>query len=495
MWLGLTAISVCLAALEASVNWSGMTVTLQGRPLGFTLYPPVTIAASLTFWLGPTYGATTAYVSTLVSGLVGGLAPTRAALFALGTPAEVLLLWFLALMLRVRPALREYRDWWRFGAAALIAATASSLDIMLYNEAHRLPIPAGQRLWEGWIFGDLVQLCLVVAPLLWLAWEPAHRRALARLGTPQRDLSAVNTVLLLAFVWSTLAGLALLGLRLLVRAMEIGDGSIPIESVMLAPRIREMETFLIVLVGALLLSTMALTAALAGRGERSTALSLSDDLTGAFNRRAFRGLFDREEERSRVLGRPLSLIYFNIDHFKTINDRFGHATGDRVLADVVSKARAVLPAHDLLFRWGGDEFIILLPHTTGPEAEVIAEALRAHVAARVSAGEGRPGVTLSIGLSITQPGDSRDTDLIRSADAAVYRAKALGRNRVVTASHLATADGLTRAPVSATAAPASTEDVWEQTATPARPQEPPPSVDTASRLPRSPHPSRRVQPS
>lgn len=442
MWLGLTALSIGLAALEASANWSGIPLALGARPLGFTVYPPVTIAAWLTFWLGPTYGAATAYVSTLVSGLAGGLAPTRAALFALGTPAEVLLLWFLALMLRVRPALRAYRDWWRFGAAAMIAATASSLDIMLYNEAHRLPIPEGQRLWEGWIFGDLAQLCLVVAPLLWLGWAPAHRVALARLGAPRRELSAVNTVLLLAFVWVTLAGLALLGLRLLARAVEGGDGSISIEGAMLVPRIREMETFLVVLVGALLLSTMALTAALAGRGERSTALSLRDDLTGAFNRRAFRGIFDREEERSRVLGRPLSLIYFDIDHFKMINDRFGHATGDRVLAQVASAVRALLPAHDLLFRWGGDEFVVLLPHTTAPEAEAIAEDLRAHVASQVSAGEGRPGITLSIGLSSTQPGEASDTDLIRSADVAVYRAKSLGRNRVVTVTPLATAEGL-----------------------------------------------------
>lgn len=441
-WLGMTAISVGLAALEASVNWSGMPISFQGRPLGFTVYPPVTIAAWLTFWLGPTYGATTAYVSTLVSGLVGGLAADRAALFALGTPAEVLLLWFLALMLGVRPGLREYRDWWRFGAAAMIAATASSLDIMLYNEAHRLPLPDGQRLWEGWIFGDLAQLCVVVAPLLWLGWERAHRLALVCLGAPRRELSAVNTVLLLAFVWVTLAGLALLGLRLLARAMEIGDGSVSVDAALLAPRIRAMETFLVVLVGALLLSTMALTAALAGRGERSTALSLRDDLTGAFNRRAFRGLFDREEERSRVLGRPLCLIYFDIDHFKTINDSFGHVAGDRVLTQVATEARALLRAHDLLFRWGGDEFLVLLPHTTGPEAEVIAEELRASVAAHVSAADGRPGITLSIGLSITQPGQASDTDLIRSADIAVYRAKSLGRNRVVTATHLATAEGL-----------------------------------------------------
>lgn len=435
-WLGLTALSVGLAVLEARLNWSGMSlVDIRGRPLGFTFYPPVTIAALLAFWLGPTYGATTAYVSTLASGLVGGLAPARAALFALGTPAEVLLLWFLALMLHVRPNLREYRDWWRFAAAAMLAATASSLDIMLYNEALRLPIAEGQRLWEGWIFGDLAQLCLLVAPALWIGWERAHRAALRRIGAPQRELSAVKTVLLLGFVWATLAGLALLGLRLLARALEVGDRSTPIDSAGLIPRIGEMETFLIVLVGALLLSTMALTAALAGRGEQSHALSLRDDLTGAFNRRAFRGLFDREEERSRILGRQLSLIYFDVDHFKAINDSLGHAAGDRVLVRVTADVRGLLRPQDLLFRWGGDEFVVLLPHTTTPEAALVAEQLRARVAAHPSADASEPCVTLSVGVSSAQPGETSDVELVRSADAAVYRAKSLGRNRVVTAGH------------------------------------------------------------
>lgn len=436
-WLGMTLLSIGLAFLEARLNWSGMTVTIGGRPLGFTVYPPVTIAAVLAFWLGPGFGATTAYLSTLVSGLAGGLALERAALFALGTPAELLLMWFLALMLRVRPGLREYRDWWRFCAAAMIAATASSLDIMLYNEAHRLPIADGQRLWEGWIFGDLAQLCLLVGPALWFGWERASHSAVARIGAPRRDLSAVKTVLLLGFVWVTLAGLALLGMRLLTRALALPDEVRTINGALLMPRISEMETFLVVLVGALLLSTMALTAALAGRGEQTEALSLRDDLTGAFNRRAFHGLYEREEERSRAIGLPLSLIYFDLDHFKAVNDEHGHAAGDRVLVSVTDEARALLRAQDLLFRWGGDEFVILLSHTPRADAEQLAEQLRASVAANVGI-PGHGGMTMSVGVTSAMPGAVSDADLVRSADAAVYRAKSLGRNRVVAAAAAST---------------------------------------------------------
>lgn len=432
-WLVLTAVSVALALLEAIFDWSGMPFTLGGRTLGVSLYPPVAISALIAFWLGPTYGATTAYVSTLASGLAGGLDPARAALFALGTPAEVLLLWFLAMMLRVRPTMAAYRDWWRFSAAAVIAATASSLDIMLYNEAHRLGIAEGERLWEGWIFGDVAQLCLVVAPVLWLTWERVHKSAVARIGTPQRELSALNTVLLLGFVWATLAGLALLGLRLLTRALDIPEDAVTVNGELLLPRLGEMQIFLVVLVSALLLSTMALTAALAGSGEQSVALSLRDDLTGVFNRRAFLGFFEREEERSRIVGRPISLICFDLDRFKTINDEQGHAEGDRVLMAVSAEAQGVLRPQDLLFRWGGDEFVILLSHTEHEEARQIAEQLRTRVETRVRV-PGRTGleaVTMSVGVATGQPGQTSDVDLVKAADAAVYRAKSAGRNRVV----------------------------------------------------------------
>ena len=202
---------------------------------------------------------------------------------------------------------------------------------------------------------------------------------------------------------------------------------------LLLPRLGEMQVFLVVLVSALLLSTMALTAALAGSGEQSVALSLRDDLTGVFNRRAFMGFFEREEERSRIVGREISLICFDLDRFKTINDEQGHAEGDRALMSVSAEAQGVLRPQDLLFRWGGDEFVILLSHTGHDEARQIAEQLRARVETRVRV-PGRTGleaVTMSVGVATGQPGQMSGDDLVKAADAAVYRAKSAGRNRVV----------------------------------------------------------------
>lgn len=416
------------------MGWSGIPIQVGSVTLGFSFYPPVAIAALIAFWLGPGFGAITAYVSTFASGIVGGLSFTRAALFALGTPAEILLLWFFSVVLRLRPNLAGWRDWWRYLAAALIAATASSVDIMLYNEAHRVELQEGQRLWLGWILGDVAQLALIVGPLLVWLWQEGHAWAFVRLASsPRHELSTGRTVLLLAFVWMTLGGLAFAGVRLLNRALDIPGYALTPSGELLALRLREMGLFVFVFAGALLVSTMALTAALAGAGERNLERSLRDELTGTFNRRAFARFFAREAERCSSLGLPMSLAYFDADRFKKINDQFGHAVGDSVLVSMTRQAQKVLRPQDLLFRFGGEEFVILLSHTSREGAVAIAEQLRADIERNVAT-PGKFGpepVTVSIGVASVSPPDLSQDRLLEAADRALYRAKAGGRNRVV----------------------------------------------------------------
>ena len=161
--------------------------------------------------------------------------------------------------------------------------------------------------------------------------------------------------------------------------------------------------------------------------ERLLALSLTDALTGAFNRRHMDASFDDVIERHRRTSAPASVLLLDIDHFKRVNDSFGHEAGDRVLraiATLVQKRRRKL---DLLFRMGGEEFVLLLPDTRSTEALAVAEQLRAAIArARILDGE---TVTVSIGVSELHAGDTAGAWMQR-ADAALYRAKAAGRNRV-----------------------------------------------------------------
>ena len=156
--------------------------------------------------------------------------------------------------------------------------------------------------------------------------------------------------------------------------------------------------------------------------------ALVDPLTGVFNRRHMERCLSDAIERLRRNSAPTSLLLIDVDRFKSINDQYGHATGDSVLKGIVSLIQKRLRKLDLLFRIGGEEFMLLLPDTQEAAAAVVAEELRASTAeSRLL--EEYP-VTLSIGVAELRPGESPDS-WIKHADDALYAAKKAGRNRVV----------------------------------------------------------------
>lgn len=162
---------------------------------------------------------------------------------------------------------------------------------------------------------------------------------------------------------------------------------------------------------------------------------LTDPLTGIANRRFFERRLQEETERSARTRRPLACLLADIDHFKSINDRFGHQAGDFVLQNVADALAALLRASDVLARYGGEEFVLLLPDTDEDHAAAIAERLRERVAGLEFSFEGRrAAVTLSLGVACLAGPPRDDTEsslwLVQRADAALYRAKAAGRNRV-----------------------------------------------------------------
>jgi diguanylate cyclase (GGDEF)-like protein len=156
-------------------------------------------------------------------------------------------------------------------------------------------------------------------------------------------------------------------------------------------------------------------------------LAVKDELTELFNYRHFQAQLRAEVQRCQRYERPLSLIVFDADHFKGINDTLGHAEGDRVLAGIARVLRTSVRATDTAFRYGGEEFAVLLPETHGSQALGVAERARQEVE---SAGllKERP-VTVSAGVAELRPSDQGD-DLLRRADSSLYAAKRGGRNRV-----------------------------------------------------------------
>jgi diguanylate cyclase (GGDEF)-like protein len=165
------------------------------------------------------------------------------------------------------------------------------------------------------------------------------------------------------------------------------------------------------------------------RAREATLLASTDELTGIANRRAFMGQLDREIAGAAEFGWPLAVAMFDVDHFKTVNDRYGHAVGDRVLQLIAARAAAVVRGGDLVGRLGGEEFGILMPGASMEEAALVAERVREAMEAARELDESLPGVTISIGIANRETQASA-VELLGAADVALYAAKVEGRNRV-----------------------------------------------------------------
>ena len=169
--------------------------------------------------------------------------------------------------------------------------------------------------------------------------------------------------------------------------------------------------------------------------DHSLELAVTDQLTGLHNRRYMVGQLDALVTRAAKGGASVACLMLDIDHFKKINDSFGHDIGDEVLREFAARLASNVRAVDLPCRYGGEEFVVIMPDTVAADAERIADRIRRHVAGspfRVDGGTELLTVTISIGVAATAGEADRPELLLKRADEAVYEAKAAGRNRVIT---------------------------------------------------------------
>lgn len=200
--------------------------------------------------------------------------------------------------------------------------------------------------------------------------------------------------------------------------------------------------------------------------------SLVDPLTGCATRAEGLRRFEAELRRAERARTSLAVLMLDLDHFKTVNDRFGHGTGDAVLSAIGDMLLKTLRASDVRCRWGGEEFLLVMTESNPERARRACEALRLRIAnTPVRAGGRSVQITVSIGVTLTRPGELDVQKLLARADAALYRAKNLGRNRVeLSASDLdgdysaAAADDPVPRPV-----PIHGSAVWTDRRDPARP--------------------------
>ena len=170
--------------------------------------------------------------------------------------------------------------------------------------------------------------------------------------------------------------------------------------------------------------------------QASLEMAVTDQLTGLYNRRYLASHMSAMFDRAQWTGRPLSVMIIDIDHFKNINDNYGHDVGDRVIQQFASRISNAVRGIDLACRYGGEEFLIAMPDTEMGFATVVAERLRQEIAVdkfTTDNASGELGITISIGIASTENGPESDTaqKLIKRADEALYIAKTGGRNRVI----------------------------------------------------------------
>jgi diguanylate cyclase len=427
-------VAVATGILNVTWDWNGIPLHVGGFELAVTVYPPFVLSLLSAVWLGPTWGLVPAYAANLVGALVSGLSPLGAVLFALAGALEVLIFWGSMVTLNINPDLRRARDLLRFGLVTLVAPTTASLAVVIWNAEQHLGLAESHRIWRGWVIGDVLQAVLVVAPLL--RWAGPHVRPWIDrqfAAPPHYEVTYTRAALLAVVTFAVIGALVFFGIYRLQDSLDIDPGTRAASGELLLPRLHDVQLLLGVLVAALTLATGAYTNVLARMGERQRGLSRRESLTGCFNRRAFYELFPREVERARRLGQGVSLVFLDVDHFKSVNDRLGHEAGDHVLQQLAARLRGIIRETDLLFRWGGEEFVVLLPHTPPGEAPALGERIRSAVAERpFAAGETeRPvSVTVSVGVAGGSGVAGGADALIARADAACYRAKAAGRNRV-----------------------------------------------------------------
>jgi diguanylate cyclase (GGDEF)-like protein len=166
-------------------------------------------------------------------------------------------------------------------------------------------------------------------------------------------------------------------------------------------------------------------------------MATTDGLTGLLNHRTFQGRLDEHLQAAQRYGRKLSLIICDIDHFKSVNDTYGHPVGDQVLRGVAGVLAREARTTDLVARYGGEEFAVVMPETDAAGGLVIAERIRERIAQQVTAtSQGPLKVTMSLGVATSPEDGQKKAELIERADACLYFAKRHGRNQCVAAAKL-----------------------------------------------------------
>jgi diguanylate cyclase (GGDEF)-like protein len=340
--------------------------------------------------------------------------------------------------------------------SAFISATIGVSSLLL---GQAIVVSSYYPTWSAWWVGDMISI-LILTPFLlaWSTWPDTKvsGKHMAEIGILTAFVLAVGLIVFLRLlqtdqgnypmtylvfpplIWTALrfgprgAISAIFALAILAIVGTI-QGLASFSAGSLSERLFLLQSFM----GIVAVTTLILAAVMAERREleqrkqeRMLALATIDPLTELPNHRALLAQVDQELERAQRYERACTLLFLDLDHFKALNDGYGHVTGDAVLCEFASLIRAQLRRMDVVGRWGGEEFVAILPEMRADEALALAEAVRAAVAAHIFIVGGGVHLTCSIGMASYPTHAQEREGLLTAADHAMYGAKRFGRNQV-----------------------------------------------------------------
>jgi diguanylate cyclase (GGDEF)-like protein len=449
LWLLSLAASIALGLATVILHWSGLPVRLGGIELYVTVYPPPVICMLWTLTCGWWWGAVPGYLATLMLALYSGMPPGWTLLFSAANPLGFAVV---ALGYRAIPISRHLHNPGSvlfYLQLAFVGAIFSSSGALVWCYTNRIGSTALLPIWQGWWLGAFLQSVVIVAPLLAVLWphierwQSARRYLLVKPGAdPRRSV--------LRLLGCVSGGVLLYGyatLQLADRLLLAQSAGIPPGLAAVMAVVRD-TTWAFYWVMALIVAFIAffgyqmfvhwqsltnqLLDELRVANQRLYTLAGTDSLTGLHNRRVADERIAAEWQRARRLGHGAALLMIDIDHFKCINDSHGHPVGDEAIRMLAAEIRAMTRDIDSACRYGGEEFLIILPQVDAEGAHAFAERLRLRVAELpVACAGGTLHITISLGIALFDAAEQTHQRWIERSDHALYQAKRDGRNRVV----------------------------------------------------------------
>ncbi|WP_374318615.1 diguanylate cyclase [Aquabacterium sp.] len=445
-WLGSLVLSVYLGVLATQQYWVALPLQFGGAEVRITLYPPLLLNLLWTLTFGWVWGAVPAYAATLAIGLSSGMPWAWAALFACADPLG---LGVAALGYQVNERGRRFRSWSAplyFVMLVFVSSIYSASGALIWAYVGQVDSSTLLSVWQGWWLGDVIQSSLFVGPVLWLVWPRVARwqlRHAAVLSSSRPDM--VQSVLkLLAMVT---VGVLIYGATTLWLANAQLQGETPNDLMPRPDRVNVLSqtawvfywTFaLIILFNALFCYrlfansrkvSMSLLWDLHRANQRLEKLARYDGLSGLLNRHSADEIILTEWLRANRLRTHSALLMIDIDHFKSINDRFGHEAGDVAIQHVANVLKNGLRRIDALSRFGGEEFVAILPQIEPHAAQALAERLRQDIASSAFAYREHE-IPLSVSIGVAFSDCESVAAWLKQADNGLYLAKSNGRNAV-----------------------------------------------------------------